>query len=111
MKVLENGRRALNWMGIHFVDDEPVSRRIKLAQNASAFIFAITFITIAMIHVKTFFNLRTINPEEFFFVLLQFVMTAHGCSAFVTVYTKCGLVSMVFQGLTEIYKKCKQNET
>lgn len=111
MKALGNGRRALNWMGIHFVDDEPVSRRIMLAQNTTAFIFAITFITIALTHVKTFFNLRTINPEEFFFVLLQFVMTAHGCSAFVTIYTKCGRVPMVFQELTEIYGKCKQHET
>lgn len=110
MKAFEKGRRTLNWMGIHFVDDEPISGHLRLAQNASAAIFAMVFIVIVSLHIKTFVNLRTINPEEFFFVLLQFVMTAHGFSAFITVYSRCSRISVVFQCLTKIYDECEQNE-
>lgn len=111
MKLLEKGRRTLNWMGIHFSDDDPVNRKIKLAQNASTIIFVMLFITIATLHVKSFLNLRIINPEEFFFILTQFVMAAHGSSAFITIYSSCNRITTVFQCLTEIYEKCKQNES
>lgn len=107
MKPLEKGRRSLNWMGIYFVDDEPVSGQLKLAQKSTATIFAITFITISSLHVITFLKLQLINPEEFFFVLLQFVMTAHGTSAFITIYSCSSRITTVFQSLTEIFEKCK----
>lgn len=111
MKPLEIGRRSLNWLGIHFVDDNPVGQKLKLAQKASAVIYAALFISICSLHVITFFSVDTINPEEFFFVLLQFVITAHGSSAFITVYFYGSRISIVFQSLAEIYKECKRNES
>lgn len=107
MKPLEKGRRVLNWMGIHFSDDEAVIWQLKWAQNASAVIYAILFITIFSLYAITFLELQTINPEEFFFVLLQFVMAAHGSSAFITIYLRGAYISSVFKSLTEIYEKCR----
>lgn len=111
MKPLENGRQALHWMGIHFADDEPVSGQLKFARRSFAIAYAIIFIVISTLHVITFLQLRFISPEEFFFVLLQFVMTAHGTSAFITVYSCGAHIPIVFQNLTEIYEKCKSNES
>lgn len=107
MKPLEKGRRSLIWMGIKFADDEPVSRHQNFVQKSSAIVFAITFIAFSTLHVITFSNVRLINPEEFFFVLVQFVFTAHGTSAFIMIYSCSSRISNVFQILTQIYKECK----
>lgn len=107
MKPLEKGRRTLIWLGIHFADDDPVSRQLNVAHKLSAIIYAIIFMTFSSLHLITFLQLKPINPEEFFFVLLQLVLSVHGLSAFITVYSYGSHITTVFQSLTEIYEKCK----
>lgn len=109
MKPLENSRRTLVWMGVHFTDDDPVSWRLQLAQKTFAITFAIIFIAFSTLHVITFLKLRFINPEEFFFALLQFIMTVQTTTFFITIYLFSSRISTVFQCLTQIYKKFKQN--
>lgn len=110
MKPLEKGRRTLLWMGIHFADDEPVNDQTKLAQNSVAIIYAMIFIAFCSAHLITFLQLEPINPEEFFFVLLQLVLTVHGFSAFITIYAYGPYITTLFQNLTEIYEKCKRTK-
>lgn len=110
MKPLERGRRTLIWMGIQFADDEPIKGRYKLAQIVTSTIYAIVFIAFSSLHLIAFLQLDPINPEEFFFVLLQLVLSVHGFSAFITVYSYGSYITAVFQCLTEIYEKCKQIE-
>lgn len=108
MKPLEEGRRALNWMGIHFADDHPVSGKQRFAQKSFAVAFAIVFIAFATFHVTSIMKLRLINPEKFFFVLLQFMVTVHATASFITIYLFGSHISTSFQELTDIYGKCKQ---
>lgn len=110
MKPLEKGRRALNWMGIYFADDEPVSWRLKIVQKLFSIAFALTFITFATLNAMAFRKLQSITPEEFFFVLVQFVMSLHVSSGLITFYLNGSGISTMFQRLTEIYEKCKQIE-
>lgn len=108
MKPLEKSRRALNWMGIYFADDHPVSGQQKLVQKLFAIAFAIVFISFASFHVISLIKLRLTNPEQFFFVLLQFMVTVHATSSFITIYCFGSHISTAFQELTEIYEKCEQ---
>lgn len=107
MKPLERSRQVLVWMGVQFVDDDPVSLRQKLARKLSTVAFAIVFVAISTLHVTTFLKLRLSNPEEFFFVLLQFAMMGHCCSGFITIYAYGSHISTVLQSLTQIYENCK----
>lgn len=107
MRPLESGRQILNWLGIQFADDQPVSRQQKLTQKIFAVIFAMAFIAIATLHTVMFVKLRLTNPEEFFFVLLQFAMFIHTWASFITLYSYSTRISTVFQYLTEIYEKCE----
>lgn len=109
MKPLEKGRLALNWMGIYFADDGPVNWQRKLAQKIFSIAFALTFITFATLNVMTFRKLQSITSEEFFFVLVQFVMSIHMSSGLIAIYLNGAGISTVFQCLTAIYEKCKQN--
>lgn len=108
MRPLGSGRQILNWLGVQFADDQPVSREQKLAQKIFAVIFAMAFITIATLNIVMFVKLRLTNPEEFFFVLMQFAMFIHAWASFITLYSYSARISAVFQYLTEIYEKCKQ---
>lgn len=110
MKPLERGRRTLIWMGIQFADDEPLKGRFKLTQIVTSTSYAILFIAFSSLHLVAFLQLETVNPEEFFFVLLQLILSVHGLSAFITVYSYGSYITTVFQCLTEIYEKCKQFE-
>lgn len=110
MRPLEKGRRALNWMGIYFVDDEPVRWQLKFEQKIFSIVFALTFITFATLNVMAFRKLPSITPEEFFFVLVQFLMSLHVSSGIITIYLNGSGISTVFQQLTKIYEKCKRIE-
>lgn len=107
MKPLEKGRRALNWMGVHFADDEPVSGQLKLSQKLYSIAFTVVFIAIGALHVTTFWKVQLINTAEFFFVLLQLLMSLHACSTLFTIYSCGSGISTVFRCLTEMYEKCK----
>lgn len=108
MKPLETGRRALTWMGIQFADDDPDGGQQKFAKRVFSVTFRIIFIGISSQHVITFLTLQPVDAEEFFFILLQFVMAVYGITSFITIYSCDSLIPIVFQSLTEIYKKCEQ---
>lgn len=108
MKPLQEGRRALIWLGVQFADDDVVSYRKRLARKAYAFIIGGAFIGVSSVHMAAFLRLRDVNVEEFFFILLQFVMTAHGSSSFIMIYLQGSHISTVIQSLTNIYEKCEQ---
>lgn len=111
MKPLRSARRAFYWMSVHFADDSPtVNWQQKYAQKIFSTVFAMILIATATLHVKTLFELRFINAEEFFLVLLQFVMMIHGFSAFITIYLFSSRISIVFQSLTQICEKRKEND-
>ena len=110
MKPLEKGRRALIWLGIHFADDEPVSDQLKLTQKAFSIIYAVIFMAFFCVHSMAFLTLRFVNPQEFFLILVQYVMMIHGSTAFITIYSCSSCISKVFQSLTQIYEKCKPND-
>lgn len=110
MKPLEKSRQSLKWMGIHFAEDEDgiVIGQRKFAQKTFSNAFAITFIVIAIVHVISIIKLQFTNPERFFFVLQQFMITVHASTAFITIYFFGPRISTVFENLSEIYEKCKQ---
>lgn len=110
MKPLASGRRAFVWMGVCFVDDDPVSWQQKLAQKIFSVAFGMIVIATATLHVITLSKLRLNNAEEFFLVLVQLVMAVHGLSAFITIYSHGSRISTVFQTLTQIYEKCKRTD-
>lgn len=108
MKPLEKGRRALYWIGVHFTDDDvPVSQQQMMTQKSFACTFAIIFIGMVTFHVIAFFKFQFTNAEEFFSLLLQFVLTAHVFSSYITINSCRSRISTVFQLLTNIYEKCK----
>lgn len=111
MKPLEKSRRLLNWIGVHFADAVPVSRRLQLAQNVSAIAYAIVFLVILTLHLMTFLNVHLEGPQDFFYELLQIIMVFHVTSSYITVYSHGSHIVATFQSLTEIYKKCKKNES
>lgn len=106
MKPLQSGRTAFVWMGVHFVDNDPIKWQQKLVHKLFSTTFEIVLIVSATLHVISLLNVKLSSPEEFFFVLLQFVMMVHGFSAFITIYSRSSRISTVFQSLTEIYEKC-----
>lgn len=107
MKLLKSGRRVLIWVGVQFADSESVSWQRMVAHHLFALAFAIIFIAISTLYVITFLKLHLVNPEEFFFILLQFVVTIHAFTSFITIYACASHISTVFRLLTEIYEKCK----
>lgn len=109
MKTFENSRRALNWTGVKFFDDEPISWQQNIAQKVFSITFASIFIVIVTLHVIILIKVQFINPEEFFYILLQLIATVHASSAFITICSCGSGISTVFQSLTEFYQKCKQN--
>lgn len=108
MKLLQNGRKTLVWLGVHFADDDPISSKQKLAKKAFAVTFAITFIVVFSFYVISFLNVQLNDVEEFFFTLLEFLISIQCGAAFITIYLHGSRISTVFQGLTQIYEKCKQ---
>lgn len=112
MKLLKNGRNVLIWMGVQFADDDDfgVSWQKRFAQKAFYVSFIIIITAIAALHVNSLLTLGLINAELFFFIFLQFIMTMHGITAFMTIYLFGSHISIVIQRLTEIHKKCKWNE-
>lgn len=109
MKPLKRGRQAFIWLGINIADDEPTSWRQKLAQKTFTISFIMLFITAAIFHLRTFLKLQLTDPEELFFVLIQVMMAIQTSFNFVLIYSCASRISTVFQYLTEIYEKCKQN--
>ena len=109
MKPLASGRKVLIWLGVHFVDDKPVSWQQKLAQKSCSVAVAIIFIIITIFQVRTFMRVQFINKEEFFYVLLYVVFLIQSGSSFITIYLYGSNIETVFQSLTQIYEKCKRN--
>lgn len=111
MKPIENGRRVLAWIGINFVDDDaPVTSQEKFVRKASPFIFKSVCTVIFVVHVITLLKVRFTDAEEYFYTLMQFVFVIHGSSSFITLVS-CSRISIMIQGLTEIYEKCKYTDT
>lgn len=107
MKPLEKGRRVLAWIGINFVDEvAPVTSHQKFARKVFPFMFQSVCIAMFVVHVITLLKVRFIDTEENFYMLMQFVFVIHGSSSFITLIS-CSRISIMFQGLTEIYEKCK----
>lgn len=107
MKPLEKGRRVLAWIGIKFADEiPPVTSHERFARNVFPFIFKWVCFGIFVVHVTTLLKVRFDDPEEYFFVLMQFVFVIHGSSSFFTLIA-CSRISNMFQDLTEIYEKCE----
>lgn len=108
MKPLEKGRRVLAWIGINFVDENaPKTIEEKCARKISPVIFRSVCIGIFIIHVITLLKVKFSDTEEYFYTLMQFVFIIHGSSSFITLIS-CSRISIMFQGLTEIYEKCKK---
>lgn len=109
MKPLEKGRRVLTWIGINFLDeDAPTTNEEKCARKISPVFFKSICIGIFVVHVITFMKVRFTDAEEYFYTLMQFVFVIHGSSSFITLVS-CSRISIMFQGLTEIYEKCKHS--
>lgn len=107
MKPLEKGRRVLSWIGIKFKDEEaPVTCEQRFFRVTCPFIFRTVCIAIFVVHVITLLSVRFSDTEEYFYVLMQFVFTIHASSSFITLIS-CSRISIMFEGLTEIYEKCK----
>lgn len=107
-KPFESGRRALTWMGVHFADDDPVpvSDQRKFAKKVFAFVYATLFIGTSIFHV-TSLEFQFVNVEEFFFILVQFIMTVQGSTSFIMIYLHGSRLSTLYQSLTSIYEKCQ----
>lgn len=110
MKPLEKGRQVLTWIGINFVDEvAPTTSGGKCARKISPVLFRSVCIAIFVVHVITLMKVRFTDAEEYFYTLIQFVFIIHGSSSFFTLVA-CSRISLMFQGLTEIYEKCKPRE-
>ena len=85
MEPLASGRNVLFWMGVHFVGGNTLGWKQKWAQKVFAAALGSTFVAIATLHIITFLRVGFNNVTDFFYVLLQFVMTIQISSSFITI--------------------------